>query len=291
MPRGVCCGQQPHHGEAVPTIIGSKRVVFTAAIVLPSVLLIGIGWWGRSRAEDTGARLRALTAARSVAAQIDAHFGDLESLLDRLSVAVSTNPDDVDANDALLRRVKSELPNTVANIFLLSLDGRTIGSAVGRHVAAGDREYFQKVLAGDPLVIGDPISSRSEVGWVIPVARPVKNNRGELRAVVAVAIYLDGFREWISPDQIPVGGLVRIYNDNEIEVATIWNASTTAIGADLNRMGNPARQLKLKEGSEVVSLYQNVKRTIGFSSARRVPWLAAVGLPIETGPVVVAKVP
>jgi hypothetical protein len=279
------------HGETVPTLrsVDSKLVVFTAATVLPLVLLIGIGWWGQSGVEDAQARLRALSAARSVAARIDAHFGELENLLDRLSVAVSTNANDVDANDALLRRVKSELPNSVANIFLLSLDGQTIGNAVGRHVRADDREYFRRVLAGDPLVVGDPIISRSEVGRVIPVARPVKNSRGELQAVLAVAIFPDGLREWIS-NQIPAGGLVRITNSNEIEVATVSDVSAPT-ASDLNRMGNPARQLKLKEGSEVVSLYHNVTRTVGFSKARRVPWLAAVGLPIEIRPARVAKVP
>ena len=65
---------------------------------------------------------------------------------------------------------------------------------------AGDRAYFRRVVGGESLVVGDPIVSRSNVGWVIPVARPVKDRRGEMQAVVVVAISLDGFRDWISTD-------------------------------------------------------------------------------------------
>ena len=259
-----------------------------AAAVVALVVLIGAGLGSQSSTEHSEARHRALSAARSVAAKIDVHFSGLENLLSGLSVAVSTDPKDVDANDALLRRVKSELPGAIANIFLLSLDGRNIGNAVGQHASAGDRDYFKRVLAGDPLVVGDPIRSRSNVGWVIPVARPVKDGGGAMRAVLVVATSLDGIRELIGASELPTGGLVRIVANNEVEVATISDAAAE-IGSDLNRMGNATRQIKLEEGSEVVTLYSNVTRIVGFSRAHRVPWLVAVGLPVEIGPVRVAK--
>jgi hypothetical protein len=90
--------------------------------------------------------------------------------LNRLSAELSTNPNDVDTNDALLRREQSQLPKSIANILLLSNDGRNIGNAVGRHASAGDRDYFKRATAGDQLVVEAPIRSRSDVGWVIPVA-------------------------------------------------------------------------------------------------------------------------
>ena len=66
-----------------------------------------------------------------------------------LSVAVSWDPQDTDANDRLLRRVKAELPPYVANLLLFALDGTNIGTSsdAGRF-SAGDRDYFQQILAG-----------------------------------------------------------------------------------------------------------------------------------------------
>jgi hypothetical protein len=257
---------------------------------LAVVALIGAGWWSHSRTAHAEARHRALGAARSIVEKIDAQFVDLESLLSRLSVKISTNLDDVDANDTLLRHEKSELPSSIANILVLSPDGRNIGNAVGRHASAGDRDYFKRALAGDRVVVGTPIRSRSDLGWVIPVARAVSNNGGTVQAVLVIAIFADSFRELIDGNELPVGSLVRIVADNEIEVAFVSNEST-AIGPDLNRMGSAPRQFRLVEGSELLNLNGNLIRVVGFSTARRVPWLVTVGLPTEIGSVRIAGRP
>jgi hypothetical protein len=81
--------------------------------------------------EHVDARHSALDAARSIAQKIDTQFGATEALLNRLDVKLSTNPDDVAANDALLQRELSELPKSIANILLLSPDGRNIGNDRG----------------------------------------------------------------------------------------------------------------------------------------------------------------
>ena len=120
-------------------------------------------------------------------------------------MAISTNPGDVDSNDAILRNLKSELPSSVANIFILSRDGRNIGNAVGQHASAGDREYFQKAMAGTPLVVGTPIFSRSNLGRVLPIARPVRNSAGEIQAVLVVAIFLGSLADVIGINDLPPG--------------------------------------------------------------------------------------
>jgi Cache domain len=274
----------------VPQIhsISQKWALSASAAGLALVVVIGAGGWNHSRTDRTEARQRALGAARSIAEKIDAQFVGLESLLSKLSVNISTNPDDVDANDALLHHEQSELPSSIANILVLSPDGRNIGNAVGRHANAGDRDYFKRALAGNRVVVGAPIRSRSDLGWVIPVARPVTNNGGTVQAVLVVAIFADSFRELIDGNELPVGSLVRIVADNEIEVAFVSNEST-AIGPDLNRMGSAPRQFRLGEGSELLNLNGNLIRVIGFSTPRRVPWLVTVGLPTEIGSVRIAE--
>jgi hypothetical protein len=268
--------------ERVPIFrsIRLKSAAWAAAAGLPVVALIGIGLWSQFHIEHPGARHRALIAARSVAARIDAEFAGLDDLLSGISTAVSTNPDDVDANDALLRQAQSELPKSVANILLLTLDGRNIGNAVGKHASAGDRDYFQKALASDRLVVGVPIRSRSDLGWVIPAARRVSDSRGKMQAVLAVAIFAESLRDLIGADELPDGSVVRVVAENEIEVALV-SINSDAVGPDVARMGSAARQFRLVEGSEVVNLHSNLTRIVGFSRTRRVPWLVAVGLPTE----------
>jgi hypothetical protein len=262
----------------------------TVLVAAAALALVATALWVQFRFEHTDTRHRAMGAARSIAHKIDAQLVSIESLLSRLSVKVSTNPNDVDANDALLRREKAELPKSIANILLLSPDGRNIGNAVGHHASAGDRDYFKRASAGDRLVVGPPIRSRSDLGWVIPVARPVSNSGGAIQAVLVVAIFADILQELISANELPTGSLVRVVADNGTEVAFVSNEPTT-IGPDLNRMGSVPRQFRLIEGSELLTLNGNLIRVIGFSTTRRAPWLVTVGLPPEVGSVRIAEQP
>jgi GAF domain-containing protein len=270
--------------------ISLKSAALAVAAGLSFILLIGAGLWSQFHIEHTRARYLALSSARTVASRIDANLGDLKDLLSKIGGAVSTNPDDIDANDALLRRMHSELPKSIANIFVLTLDGRNIGNAVGKHASAGDRDYFQRALSGDRLVVGLPIRSRSDLGWVIPVAQPVFDSSGKMRAVLAVAIFADSLPEMIGTSELPERSVVRVVTENEIEVA-LFSSESATIAPDASRMGSAARQFALVEGSEVVNLHSNLTRIVGFSRTRRVPWLVTVGLPVEGGSVRSANVP
>lgn len=243
------------------------------------VAIIGLASVGEFGFDHSDARHRALDTARSIAQKIDARLGTMETLLNQLSVKLSTNSDDVAANDALLQRELSGLPKSIANILLLSPDGRNIGNAVGNHASAGDRDYFHRALAGDQLVAEAPIRSRSNLGWVIPIARRMTNRDGSTQAVLVAAISVDSIRDLINPDELPVGSLVRVVTEDEVQIA--FSSGTAPNGPDLNRMGNVPRQFRLSEGSELLTLNGKVVRVIGFSRTQRVPWLVTVGLPVS----------
>jgi len=136
-----------------------------AAAAVPFLILIGIGLWNQWRAQQAEALQRAHAEARVIAARVDDHIGDLENLMVGLSLAVSTNPSDVEANDALLRRLLPDLPRYIANVVVVGLDGENIGHTHGHRYNVRDRDYIQRVLAGERLVVGDPresaISGRS----------------------------------------------------------------------------------------------------------------------------------
>jgi hypothetical protein len=241
-----------------------------------------MGLHSQFRTNQAEARQRALSDAQLVVAKLDMYFGALENLLTGLSMAISTNPGDVDSNDAILRNLKSELPSSVANIFILSRDGRNIGNAVGQHASAGDREYFQTAMAGAPLVVGAPIFSRSNLGRVLPIARPVRDSAGEIQAVLVVAIFLGSLADVIGINDLPPGSVVRIVSDEEIEVVTISSA-TSALEPHLFPVGETVRQFQLKDGSKAVTLLNDVGRIVGLSTTHRASWFVAVGLPMEAG--------
>ena len=109
--------------------IRSRLLSLVLATVIPLVAVICGGLGSQLRDDQAEATERVLDEARLFAAQIDDHIGNLENLLIGVSQAVSTRLADTNGNDALLRQVKQQLPDYIANILLFAVDGSNIGSS------------------------------------------------------------------------------------------------------------------------------------------------------------------
>src|ERR1700681_896205 len=94
--------------------IRSRLLALVVATVVPFTVLIGAGLWSQWQSDQASAIGQAINEARMLASQIDDHIGNLENLLTGLGEAVSIDPQDREASDVLLRRVRSQLPSFVA---------------------------------------------------------------------------------------------------------------------------------------------------------------------------------
>src|SRR5258705_10229142 len=121
------------------------------------------------------------------ASGVNDHSGILKCRLAALSRAVSWTSADTAANDALLHQLKPELPAFIGSLLLFSPDGTNIGTSsdAGRSFV-GDRAFFRQILAGQRRSISEVIPARTSNESVVTLARPVHDNDGRLRAVLAV---------------------------------------------------------------------------------------------------------
>jgi diguanylate cyclase (GGDEF)-like protein/PAS domain S-box-containing protein len=263
--------------------IRTRLLGLVVATVFPFTALIGAGLWNQWRIDQATAFERALNEARLLAAQVDDHIGNLDNLMMGVSRAVSTNPADVLANDALLQKVKAELPNFVSNVLVFALDGTNIGTSAdptnGRPYAA-PRAYFQQVMAGQRLAIGDVVRTQFNDQWVVTVARPIKDDAGRLLAVLAVGTRLEHFQEALRVRALPAGSVVRIVNEHGIVLAHSQNGPNW-VGRDLSKSDHVARHIAAKKASEIARWSDDVERITGSSTAHDVPWLISVGLPTD----------
>ena len=261
--------------------IRSRLIGLVVATVVPFAALIGVGLWNQWQSDHAGALRRALVEARLIAAQVDDHLGNLQNLLSGVSVAVSWDPKDTAVNDALLRRVKAEMPEHIANLLVFSLDGTNIGTSsdAGR-VFAGDRSYFRGVLAGDRQAVSEAIRSRAGKEWVVTVARPVEDENGRLRAVLAVGTRLEQFEGALDTSRLPPGSVVRVMDEHGIVIAQSLDGATW-IGRDLSSLPDVARHLAAADSSELVRWPDGIDRITGSALAGQVPWLVSVGLPAD----------
>src|SRR5258708_16413759 len=262
--------------------IRSRLLALVLATVVPFVALVGAGRWSQWREDQAAAIERALNEARLLAAQLDDHIGNLENLLVGLSRAVSTDAADTEANDALLRQVKSKLPDFVANILLYSLDGSNIGTSAvpftGRPFS-GDQAFFRHILEGQRRSIGEVVRTRRSQQWVIGVGYRVEDQDGGLRRVLGVGTQLKLFQEAFRMQGLPPGSVVRIVNEHGIVVAQSENAPNW-IGRDLSGSQHIMRDIAAKEASEAEVWADNIERITGSSTAHPAPWLVSVGLPM-----------
>jgi PAS domain S-box-containing protein len=265
--------------------IRSRLLGLVLATVIPLVAVILGGLGSQLRDDQDEATERVLDEARLLAAQVDNHIGNLENLLLGVSQAVSPRLADTNANDALLRQIKKDLPDYIANILPFAPDGSNIGSSMDADVKrfyAGDRSYFRQVMAGQRRALGDVIRTKLTGEWVVAVASPVKDQTGRLRAVIAVGTKLDRFQEALRMQSAPGGSVVRVVNQDGIVVAQSDNGPYW-IGRDLSGSEDVAQALAAKESSGLAIWPDQVKRISASSTAHRVPWLVSVGFPTEFG--------
>jgi diguanylate cyclase (GGDEF)-like protein/PAS domain S-box-containing protein len=262
--------------------IRARLMALVVATVVPFAVLIGLGLWIQWRGDQAEAINVAAIDARLIASQVDDQLGAFESLLAGLSRAVSTNPADTRANDAVLRQVKSELPAYVNTLMLFSLDGHNIGtSADGVRIYAGDRAYFRRVVAGERLAIGEPIYGRIANQLVIAIARPVEDRANTLRAVLLVGILLDRFQDAFRVRELPPGSVIQVVNENGIVITRSVDASRW-VGRNLQDTAQGAQYSALKEANGAVLWPDNVERITASATTLRAPWLVSVGLPVDT---------
>jgi len=257
-------------------------LALVVATVIPFTVLMAAGLWSRWHAEEAEAVGQAVNEARVLAAQVDDYLGTLESLLVGLGEAVSTNPADTAANDALLQRVKSKLPDYVAHLSIFTPDGTNIGTAgdpkLGRVQGKG-RAFFLQAVTGEHLAIGDVARGPLSGEWVVSLGRPLTDSSGRVLAVLTVGTWLSRFQEALRIRELPEGSIVTIVNQKGIVVARSVDGAKW-IGRDVSAWQDLAAHFGMQAGSQITHWTSDgIERITAFSAVRRAPWLVNVGQP------------
>jgi diguanylate cyclase (GGDEF)-like protein/PAS domain S-box-containing protein len=264
--------------------IRTRLLGLVIATVIPFTALIGCGLWNQWRGDQAQATRSALIEARLLAGRVDDQIRELDNLLVGLSQAVSTKPDGIPANDAVLRRAKAELPQYIGNLLLSSPDGKNIGTsfapAESGRTYIGDRDYFGWILADrQGVAVGNPVQGRTTGNWVTTVARGVRDPAGRLAAIIGVGIQVEHFQDALRVHDLPAGSIVQIINENGSVI--LRNDDGAWVGRKLHENEVTAFHAASKEASAAVLWPDHIERITGSADMAEVPWLVSVGLPTE----------
>jgi diguanylate cyclase (GGDEF)-like protein/PAS domain S-box-containing protein len=270
--------------------IRSRLLVLVLATVVPFLALIGAGLWSQWREDQTTATQRTLNEARLITAQLDDHIGNLENLMVGLSRAVSVDPSDIAKNDALLRQIRSRMPDYLANILVYSLDGKNIGTSgpTGSRPDVADRSFFKDAMANRRLSVGQVFRTQHSERWLLALAYPVEDADGNLRAVLSTGTQLSHFQEAFQTEGLPPGGVLRISNQDGIVVLQT-NDRNHQIGSNISRLSQITRHANEREWTDIGTWSDGIERITSSSTAHKVPWLVSVGLPTHVAFAAVAS--
>jgi len=261
--------------------IRERLVLLVLAMLVPWIALFATTYANYARDRDRDSRARLNDLATQIGARVDAQVGTIEGILLAVAQTASSDTADIRANDAMLHRLKAELPLDVNNLGLWDVRGRNLGwsnadTAMARQMEVVAHRFFRDALASDTLTVGRPIESHGTKAWSLTMARRIRHG-GALVGVVSVTSRLDSLARFLA-----VGG----GSDDGIIITLVDDG-----GSVLARSGGPAidiarqvmdpatvRGLRAAPVRSVpaATLDTRLGQQIAYHRVKRAPWVLFV---------------
>jgi signal transduction histidine kinase/CheY-like chemotaxis protein/HPt (histidine-containing phosphotransfer) domain-containing protein len=208
----------------------------------------------------------------------------MNSFLITIGRVISSDPADIEKNDAFLRAVRADLPVSVNNLLIFDLKGNNIGTSQWpltktSRIVVRDRPYFAASLQ-KRVTVSEPIVSRISREWVVVTARPLIDDAGVVRAVLVLGTNLERINAITNTASLPNGSAVRILTEHGIIVGRTDHPDW--IGRDVGNDPIVRRQLDLGEAVDETDWLDGTARTTASAKVRFVPWVVTVGLTKDT---------
>jgi PAS domain S-box-containing protein len=195
-------------------VAGSVMVVGLAGLLLTISALVA-GWFilhSRNRMIGDASRSIARTS-QIVADQIAERIHLLDQVIQRSGEAyltrIEANPPDTRDLDELLATQVASIGTTARVLGIVTPDGRTRYTSRGNPAAVpytGDRTYFRRHAAGEPLLLSGPVISRSDGQPAFYLTRRLDDRSGRFSGVVFANIDPRAFQNDLARLGLPGGG-------------------------------------------------------------------------------------
>ncbi len=260
--------------------IRERLVLLVLAMLLPWIALFATMYasYERGFSRDTRARLRDL--ATQVGARVDDQLGTIEGLLLAIAEGASADTAAISRNDAILRRLRGELPAYVTNLALWGSDGRNIGSSdadpsQARKQEVATHRFFREALAATHLTVGRPIESRERGSWSLTMARRIRQD-GAIAGVASVSARLDSLARFLAVGASGRSSTIITLLDDEGTVLARAGGAPVAVGT---RVSTPevVRRLRQEHSGFIDTADVRLGHEYAYQRVSSAPWLVVVG--------------
>jgi signal transduction histidine kinase len=267
----VAGGSQSGGGRSLRTTF----LLVALAILLPFLGLVA--YFGYSQIVREKGRLQdeALSRARTVAAQVDAHLTLRFDALGPLGEAVAANAGNPAAIEAALRRYRQSYPD-FDQVVVVDQVGAVAATAVPetRRQAFGDQEWFRRAVTATQPFVGEPRAAGPDV--VVGFYTAARTPEGQLRGVVAADLNLKRVQDLLARARLTSGSVAQVVNERGIVVA---RQPALYLMQDVQGLVGYADLLRRQEAVGEVVFEDGDRRLAGAVPIRPPGWTTAVGLP------------
>lgn len=198
-----------------------KRLFLLATAALaPGVALLAINELTYRAEREREVHRLAQQASRQAAFELERIIEGMDGLLIAVAANAAVSRDDPAGCSRALAAVAASVPS-IRVIFLMSVEGRVVcdsmGSPAGQDLS--DRSYLRDALLADRTVVGEYTQSRITGTPVLPLARAVRDGKGEVRAVLATGIRLDWLGERLRERGVTPSGALTVADRNGVILA------------------------------------------------------------------------
>ena len=269
----------------VRSSIGLRLGLLALAMGLPFVVYVGGSAVRQAALERAEVKQRTLSLARLFAARVDDYVGDMVSALALVGHGATIDAGSTATNDAFLQRIRADLPRSIHNVGIWTIDGHNVGalnrSSVKDDVNVADRDYFRTAVRTRTLAIEGPLTSRDNREPIVLFARPMLGADDQAIGVVTVSAKLRDL-QWLldlkgaaSRDTV-----VSIVNAGGVVLARNVDPERW-IGMSVTNVGKARAHIANGEGVDETRGLDEVDRIAGYTQAGRVPWHVFVGVPTD----------
>lgn len=178
-------------------------------------------------------------------------------------------------------RIYSELPE-YSLIYVADETGKAITSA-GTEVDVSDRDYFQKIMAGNETVISDPLISKVDNTAVVVFAVALKDGKGDPIGMLGGTFPIDSLQQLVADVKVGETGYAFIVQNDGLIIGHPDKAlvlQSTLQSLNIPELTSAHEKAQNGEGMARYT-FEGVEKFNFYKKLERTDWVVYVTAPVE----------
>lgn len=197
-----------------------RLAAMTLIALLPALAMLAYNELSLRQERQLEVHEQAVRFSRQVSMEIEAILEGIRGLLIAAAAIPAVAGGEPDACDVTLKAVSARLDAFVGNLVVLDRNGRLLCDSLNWPTGTdfSDRDYVQRALATDDIVIGGYTIARVSNRAVLPVALRLSRDK-ETVGVIMTGLRLDWLQQRLFLRDVPSGGSVTVSDRDGVIVA------------------------------------------------------------------------